>query len=208
MSPQKTASVKKKDLSLLIVIPALGLFLVAFVAFVKNEYQVDVTMAVILGLGVILLMSNRLANITIGPKGMEASLAQGVRETARAVDETREAVDRLRIQVDATALTNVFTQVSTMNRLVIERPELARVWEGFAELDEQEIREIFYIYVFLDAFEVLRQVSTGKPLSKDYYNVWRRTWIRELLQSKAGRTMKDMGLLDYYPEVTRDLLGI
>lgn len=64
------------------------------------------------------------------------------------------------------------------------------------------------LLIVIPALEVLRQVSTGKPLSKDYYNVWRRTWIRELLQSKAGRTMKDMGLLDYYPEVTKDLLGI
>ena len=181
------------------------------VSFWKNGLKLDWTSLAVMGMAVLVFLSDTLTRIRIGPTGLEAEtreLANRVDQTAHAVDQTADEVKRLRIQVDTTALASVFNQVSEMNRLVISQPSLARTWAGFENLADDEIRQIFYIYVFLDAFEVLRQVSHGEPLSGDYYNVWRRTWIRELLNSKAAQTMKTRGLFNYYSDQTKDEMGL
>jgi hypothetical protein len=186
---------------------ALVLVIVATVCLGFNGWKLGVPSTVLYGLAVLAILIDQFSTLRISPAGLEAQ-TRALADTARAVDQTTEAVDRLRIQVDATALANVFTQVAEMNRLVIDQPHLARLWKNFDDLDEDVIRQIFYLFVFLDAFEVLRQVSAGKPLSREYYNNWRRKWVPELLRSKAGTIMKDRGFLDYYSDETKDALGL
>lgn len=174
------------------------------VDLVANGFKLDVYAVILLGLAVVVLMSAQISRLKLGPGGVEAE----TREIARRVEETASSVDRLRKELRARGHSSVLEQVSTMNRLVMTYPSLGRLWSGMEDLTDEEIREIFYIYVFLDTFEMLRLFTEGEPLGKEFYEIWRTTWIPELLSSRTGQRMEEAGLLKYYPPELRKAVGL
>lgn len=147
--------------------------------------------------------------LILGPGVYEASLT-GIRLKALgdSLDRTSASIKELSKDVDALGRFAVLEQVSTMNRLLIQTPELAKLWTGIEGLSVGKTREIFYIYTFLDIFELLMQLKKGEPLGTEFIRLWTEIWIPELLKSDAGQIMLKAGLLRYYSEETKKKLGI
>lgn len=126
------------------------------------------------------------------------------------IQEVKEDVQTLRKQVYTLGQTAIVQQVNTLNRLAIERPELAqKAWQKLENFEPDQIRQLSYAYAFIDIFDMLRRFHEHDELAKELYDLWRTEWMPDLLASQTGKLMKDNRvLLDYYSDKTRDALGL
>lgn len=181
--------------SKIMILAALALFVVAFIHFAAHQYTLDAYSTVVLLVAAFFssagVLSNRFSKIEFGLSGIKTE-----------AHDLANSINALSTQVRALGHLAVFEQVSALNRLAIERPELTSVWKGMEGLtnETEKVRQIFYIYCFLDAFEMMRQFREGELLAEEFYKLWCENWIPQLLNSDAGKLMQEREMLDYYSE--------
>jgi hypothetical protein len=182
------------------IFAVIALFSLAITDSIVNQFSLTLNSVILISIAVLVLQIDYISKIKIGPKGFEA-------ETRAIAERTENQVDKLRAQVDALGHATMLQQVSNMNRLVIDNPDLAKIWHGMENFSDEDIKKFFYIFVFIDAFEMIKAFSDEKPLDKSLYDVWKNSWLPDLLNSDIGRQMKDMELFKYYTTETKSILS-
>lgn len=201
MSSEVTHQQKPIVLAVPLLLTALVLFMISLVSFFKNQYKLDAYSTVLTLVATFLISSGSLFKLF---SKLEINLT-GIKAEAR---ELADSISTLSEQMKALGHLALFEQVSVLNRLVVERPELAKVW-GMDKIEDREmIRQMFYIYCFLDTFEMMLCFKEGRLLCDETYELWRKEWISQLLECDAGKLMQKEGMLDYYTDRLKQACGI
>jgi hypothetical protein len=146
----------------------------------------------------------------------EVTLPGGARITLieKKVERTREDLDLLRSQITHIAIRAVQDNVTAMNKFVIEKPMLGNLWQSIrkANLKKEELEEAFYIYVFLDTFQMLEAFNrataktdeAGSKIISEMFQIWKDSWLPDLLKSPTAQKMLRHRLDSYYsPELQK-----
>lgn len=186
--------------SRMMILAAIVLFAISLIHLFNNRFTLGPSSMTLLLVATFLLtasaVSSRFAKLEIG--------LGGIKTEAR---DLTKSINDLEGQIKALGHLAVFEQVCALNRLVVEKPELAKVWKPMNDFpDAEKVKQMFYIYCFLDAYEMIKLFREERLLEDEFYELWRERWIPELLNSETGKLMREGNMLNYYSDdVLKDL---